>query len=125
MAAAVGAVGKIGPTEAVRADTRSARGELMESPGSCPTRLCRTEGSPQHSVEAPARAARPSEPLWGSAPAEYSGAALATGGEEVICGHAEAVGLLVEHEGACRMAGIGVPPCMRQRKAMRLVWSSS
>ena len=39
------AVGKIGPTEAVRPDTRSARGELMESPGSRPTRLCRTEGS--------------------------------------------------------------------------------
>ena len=32
-------------------------------------------------------------------PAEYSGAGLATGGEQIICGHAEAVGLLVEHEG--------------------------
>ena len=40
----------------------------MESPRSCPTRLCRTEGSPQHSVETPARVARPSGPLWGSAP---------------------------------------------------------
>ena len=40
----------------------------MESPRSCPTRLCRAEGSAQHSVETPARAARPSEPLWGSAP---------------------------------------------------------
>ena len=29
----------------------------MESPRSCPTRLCRTEGSAQHSVETPARAA--------------------------------------------------------------------
>ena len=34
-------------------DTRSARGELMESPRSCPTRLCRADGSPQHSVETP------------------------------------------------------------------------
>ena len=57
------AVGKIGPTEAVRPDTRSARGELTESPRSCPTRLCRTEGSAQHSVKTPARTARPSEPL--------------------------------------------------------------
>ena len=40
----------------------------MESPRSCPTRLCRTEGSAQHSVETPARAARPSKPLWGSGP---------------------------------------------------------
>lgn len=39
------AVGKTGPTEAVRPDTRSARGELMESPRSCLVRLCRTEGS--------------------------------------------------------------------------------
>ena len=68
-AAAVSAVGKIGPTEAVRPDTRSAGGELTESPRSRPTRLCRADGSPQHSVETPARAARPSEPLWGSAPA--------------------------------------------------------
>ena len=87
----------------------------MESPRSRPTRLCRTEGSAQHSVETPARAATAEQAPRGTpAPAEYSGAGLATGGEEVICGHAEAVGLLVEHEGACRIAGIGVPPCMRQ-----------
>ena len=96
----------------------------MESPGSCPTRLCRAEGSPQHSVEAPARAATAERAPLRLGPPEYSGAGLATGGEEVICGHAEAVGLPVEHEGACRMAGIGAPPCMRQRKAMRLVWTS-
>ena len=29
----------------------------------------------------------------------------------------------MEHEGGCRIAGIGAPPCMRQRRAMRLVWS--
>ena len=41
----------------------------MESPRSCPTRLCRTEGSPQCSVETPSPG-RPqlSEPLRGSAP---------------------------------------------------------
>ena len=94
----------------------------MESPGSCPTRLCHTEGSPQHSVEAPP--GRPDRASHSEArPPECSGAALATGGEEVICGHAEVVGLLVEHEGVCRIAGIGVPPCMRQRRVMRLAWS--
>ena len=92
----------------------------MESPRSCPTRLCRTEGSAQCSVETPPGRpdrASPSE----ARPPEYRGAALATGGEQIICGHAEAVGLLVGHEGVCRIAGIGVPPCMRQRRVMRLV----
>ena len=96
----------------------------MESPRSCPTRLCRTEGSAQCSVETPlAPGGQTERATLRLGPPEYSGAGLATGGEEVICGHAEAVGLLVEHEGACGMAGIGAPPCMRQRKAMRLVWS--
>ena len=63
-AAAIGAVGKIGPTEAVRPDTRSARGELMESP----TRLCRTEGSAQHSVETPARVATAERATLGLGP---------------------------------------------------------
>ena len=62
--AAASTVGKIGSTEAVRADTRSARGELTESPRSCPTRLCRTEGSASNTQSRPLpRAARPSEPL--------------------------------------------------------------
>ena len=61
--------------------TRPASGELTESPRRCPTRHCRPEGSAQHSGATPARAARLSKPLWGSAPAEYSGAGLATGGE--------------------------------------------
>ena len=122
-AAAVSTEGKIGSAEAVRPDTRSARGELMESPRSCPTRLCRTEGSAQHSVETPPGwpdRASPSEP---PGPAEYSGAGLATGGGVNHLRARRGGEVLVEHKGACRIAGIGVPPCMRQRRVMRLVWS--
>ena len=44
-------------------DTRSARGELTESPGSCPTRLCRAEGAPSTQSRPPPGRPQLSEPL--------------------------------------------------------------
>ena len=40
----------------------------MESPRSCPTRLCRTEGSPQCSVETPPRTATAERATLGLGP---------------------------------------------------------
>ena len=107
-AAAICTASGIGPAEAVRPDTRSARGELTESPRSCPTLSATPRGAPStQSRPLPGRPDRAS--CYEARPPECSGAGLATGGEEVICGHAEAVGLLVEHEGHAGWLGLDRP----------------
>ena len=72
-------------------------------------RLCRTEGSAPSAQSRPPPGQPGRASHSGARPPEYSGAALATGGEEVICGHAEAVGLLAEHEGHAGWLGLERP----------------